>query len=292
MLKRIGLFLVTNFLVILTISLIMNILLPALGIKVEGYLGIAVFCGLFGMGGAFISLSISRWMAKRAYNIRLISSTEPDYNLRAIYDMVFRLSRAAGLKVMPEVGIYESPDPNAFATGPSKDSSLVAFSTGLLRSMSPKEVEAVAAHEISHITNGDMVTMTLLTGIANALVMFLARIITFAIDNFLRNDEGEGGLGFFARIFVVMALESVFMLIASIPLAAFSRAREYRADAGAAKLAGSTSMIQALQTLAKASNIPTQSDSFAMSKISSGRRISLWSTHPALEDRIARLSRM
>lgn len=292
MLKRIGLFLLTNLLVVVTIGLIMNVVLPAFGIRLEGFLGLAIFCGIFGMSGAFISLAISRWMAKRAYNIRLINSAEQDHNLRGVYDMVVRLSRNAGLKVTPEVGIYESPEPNAFATGPSKDKSLVAFSTGLLRSMSRQEVEAVVAHEITHITNGDMVTMTLLTGIANAFVMFFARLATMAIDNFLRDDDGEGGLGFIARIFVIMALETVFMMLASIPLAAFSRAREFRADAGAAKLAGSGSMIQALQTLADAAKIPTQKDSFVMSKISSNKRVSLWSTHPSIEDRIARLRRI
>ena len=289
MLKRIGLFLLTNMLVILTVSLILNIVLPMLGIRVQGAWGIAVFSGVFGMTGAFISLAMSRWMAKRAYNIQLVDGSTQDHRGREIYDMVVRLSRQAGLPAVPEVGIYQSAEPNAFATGPSKEKSLVAFSTGLLSSMEKIEVEAVAAHEVSHIANGDMVTMTLLTGVANALVMFLARIIAQLLDSFLRGDDDEGGLGFFGYIMTVMALETVLMLLASIPLAAFSRYREFRADAGAARITSPTAMASALQRLQKMAGVPQVKDSFAMAKISSTKRVSLFSTHPSLEDRIARL---
>ena len=292
MLKRVGLFLLTNLLVILTVSLILNIVLPMLGISPKGMTGLAVMCGVFGMVGAFISLSMSRWMAKRAYNIHLIQNSEQNYELRELYQMVARLSQQAGLPAVPEVGVYESPEPNAFATGPSKSSSIVAFSTGLLNAMNKEEVGAVAAHEISHISNGDMVTMTLLTGIANTLVMFLSRIIAGIIDSTLRGDDNEGGLGFFAYIIVVMALETVFMMLAMIPIAAFSRYREYKADAGSARLTSPTAMAQALKSLARAIEIPTQKDSFAIAKISSNRRVSLWSTHPSLQDRIARLQEM
>ncbi len=290
MLKRIGLFLLTNLLVILTVSLILNIALPMLGISPRGITGLAIMCGLFGMVGAFISLALSRWMAKKAYNIQLISANEQSYELREIYQMVVRLSKQAGLPAVPEVGVYESDEPNAFATGPSKSSSIVAFSTGLLRAMKKDEVEAVAAHEISHIANGDMVTMTLLTGIANALVMFLSRIIASLIDSFLKGDDDEGGLGFFAYIIVINLLETVFMLLAMIPIAAFSRYREYKADEGAARLTSPNAMANALKSLARAIEIPTHNDQFAIAKISSNRRVSLWSTHPSLEDRIARLT--
>jgi heat shock protein HtpX len=292
MFKRIGLFLLTNFLVIITVSLILNIVLPMLGISTRGITGLAIMCGVFGMVGAFISLAMSRWMAKKAYKIQIIKGNEQNYELREIYQMVTRLSKQAGLPAVPEVGVYQSPEPNAFATGPSKSKSIVAFSTGLLNSMNKNEVEAVAGHEISHIANGDMVTMTLLTGIANALVMFLSRVIAGIINNFLKGDDDEGGLGFFAYIMVVMLLESVFMLIASIPIAAFSRYREYKADAGAARLTSPSAMANALKSLARAVEIPTQKDSFAISKISSNRRASLWSTHPSIEERIARLQRM
>jgi heat shock protein HtpX len=206
--------------------------------------------------------------------------------------MVAKLSRQANLPAVPEVGIYESAEPNAFATGPSKNKSLVAFSTGLLSRMNRQEVEAVAAHEISHIANGDMVTMTLLTGIANALVMFLSRIIASVIDSALRGDDDEGGLGFFAYIMVVMALETFFMLLASIPIAAFSRYREFKADAGAAKLTSPREMATARRALAKVAEIPTHKDSYAIAKISSNRKVSIFSTHPSIEDRIARLEQM
>ncbi len=292
MLKRIGLFLLTNILVILTVSLILNVVLPMLGIRLAGAWGIAVFSGVFGMAGAFISLAISHWMAKRAYNIQLLDGSTQDYRGREIYDMMARLSRQAGLPAVPEVGIYQSAEPNAFATGPSKKKSLVAFSTGLLSSMERSEVEAVAAHEVSHIATGDMVTMTLLTGVANALVMFLARIIAQVFDSFLRGDDDEGGLGFFGYIITVMVLETVLMVLASIPLAAFSRLREYRADAGAASITSPGAMISALQRLQQAASLPQVKDSFAMAKISSPKRMSLFATHPPLEDRIARLRGM
>jgi heat shock protein HtpX len=289
MLKRIGLFLATNLLVILTVSLILNLLLPALGIEVRGAWGLAVFCGVFGMTGAFISLGISRWMAKRAYSIQLIDGNTRDPGAREIHAIVVRLARQAGLPAEPEVGVYQSNEVNAFATGPSKKKSLVAFSTGLLGSMNRQELEAVAAHEVSHIANGDMVTMTLLTGVANALVMFMARIIASLLNSFLSDEEG-GGLGFFGYIMVVMALETVFMLLASIPLAAFSRMREYRADGGAARLTSPSAMINALKRLGSAAGAPAIKDSMAIAKISSHRKVSLWSTHPSLEDRIRRLS--
>jgi len=292
MFKRIGLFLLTNLLVVITVSLILNIALPMLGIRPDGIMRLAIMCGLFGMMGAFISLAMSRWVAKSAYGIYVIQPNDQNFQYREIYNMVAKLSRQANLPAVPEVGIYESAEPNAFATGPSKNKSLVAFSTGLLSRMNRQEVEAVAAHEISHIANGDMVTMTLLTGIANALVMFLSRIIASVIDSALRGDDDEGGLGFFAYIMVVMALETFFMLLASIPIAAFSRYREFKADAGAAKLTSPREMANALRALAKVAEIPTHKDSYAIAKISSNRKVSIFSTHPSIEDRIARLEQM
>lgn len=292
MFKRIGLFLLTNLLVVITVSLILNIVMPMLGIRPDGIMRLAVMCGLFGMMGAFISLAMSRWVAKSAYGIYVIQPNDQNFQYREIYNMVAKLSRQANLPAVPEVGIYESAEPNAFATGPSKSKSLVAFSTGLLSRMNRQEVEAVAAHEISHIANGDMVTMTLLTGIANALVMFLSRIIASVIDSVLRGDDEEGGLGFFAYIMVVMALETFFMLLASIPIAAFSRYREFKADAGAAKLTSPREMANALRALAKVAEIPTHKDSYAIAKISSNRKVSIFSTHPSIEDRIARLEQM
>ncbi|MCL1865685.1 MAG: protease HtpX [Spirochaetes bacterium] len=291
MLKRIGLFLLTNFLVIMTVSIILSVVLPMLGIDPSGVAGLAIMCGVFGMAGAFISLAISRWMAKRAYNIQIIKANEQNYQLREIYDMVARLSKKAGLPSVPEVGIYNSPEPNAFATGPTKKKSLIAFSTALLDSMDKREVEAVTGHEIAHISNGDMVTMTLLTGIVNALVMFLSRIIAAAINNFLKDDNG-GGLGFFAYFLVVNLLQTFFMILATIPLAAFSRYREYRADAGSAKTTSPQAMADALKALANGAQVQAKKDSFAIAKISSNRKVSLWATHPSIEDRVERLEKM
>jgi heat shock protein HtpX len=292
MLKRFGLFLLTNLLVMVTISVILNFVLPAFGIQLGGTTGLVVICGLFGMGGSFISLLISKWMAKRAYNLQLIDANTRDPNLRSIYDMIVQLAREAKLPKTPEVAVYEAPDPNAFATGPSKSDALVAFSTGLLRSMNEQEVRAVAAHEISHIANGDMVTMTLLTGVANTFVMLFSRIIAYGIDMALRDDNGRGGLGFMAYFVVVFVLDTVFMLLASLPLAAFSRWREFRADAGGARLTSPHAMAGALQRLKEFADVPTPKDSFVTAKISSGRRVSLWASHPSLDDRIARLRKM
>lgn len=292
MFKRVGLFLLTNILVVITIGVLMGIILPMFGIRLEGFMGLAIFCGIFGMSGAFISLAISRWMAKKAYKIQLITGNETNYELRELYQMVARLSKQAKLPEIPEVGIYQSNEPNAFATGPSKSSSIVAFSTGLLNNMNKNEVEAVASHEISHIANGDMITMTLLTGVVNTLVMFLSRVIAGIINNFL-SEDGEGGLGFFAYIMLVLTLDAIFMIFASIPIAAFSRYREYRADAGAARLSSPSAMASALKTLgAAAQQMQTQKDSFAIAKISSTRKVSLWATHPPIEARIKRLERM
>jgi heat shock protein HtpX len=292
MLKRIGLFLLTNLLVIITVGIILSILQGVFGISGSGITGLAILCGVFGMVGAFISLALSRIVAKSVYNIYVIEPDDPNFQYRELYNMVVRLSRQANLPSVPEVGIYQSPEPNAFATGPTKNRSIVAFSTGLLASMNKEEVEAVAGHEISHIANGDMVTMTLLTGIANALVMFLARIIATVIDNALRGDDKEGGLGFFGYIMVVSLLETFFMLLASIPIAAFSRYREFRADEGSAKLTSPRTMANALRAIARAAGMPTPKDSFAIAKINSNRKVSLFSTHPSIEDRIARLEQM
>lgn len=286
MAKRVVLFLTVNLLVVLTVSLILGVALPFLGIQVGGSVwGLALFCGVFGMVGAFISLAISRWSAKRAYRIQLVEAAHP------VHEMVARLARDAGLPVTPEVGIYESPEPNAFATGPRKEKALVAFSSGLLSSMDRAELEAVAGHEISHIANGDMVTMALLMGVANALVMFVARLAAFAIDNFLRNDEGGGGLGFLGYIFVVMALESVLMILAYIPISYFSRQREFRADHGSARLTSPGAMARALQSLEEARPVRglAENHAMALAKIYSRKRVSLWSTHPSTEERIMRL---
>ncbi len=287
MAKRVLLFLVTNALVVVMVGLIMNLVLPLLGIDPRSQIGfLAIFCGIFGMVGAFVSLLISRWIAKKTYGVRLVRPKRGGAEAQ-LHEMISKLTRSAGIP-MPEVGIYDSPEPNAFATGPSKKRSLIAFSTGILRTMNERELKAVAAHEVSHIANGDMVTMTLLTGIANAFVMFFARIIATVIDSMLSDDEG-GGLGYFAYIAIVFMLESVFMILASIPLAWFSRRREFRADRSAADLTTKQDMAAALARLGELSGVPTRRDAFSMAKISDTKKASLFATHPPLEKRIQAL---
>jgi heat shock protein HtpX len=284
--KRIFLFLLTNFAVVLTLTLVVG-LLGLGGINVGGSdLGsLAVFCLVWGMGGAFISLQMSRWFAKRATGVRLIDGRSGDSHLDWLHQTVGRLTRQANLP-MPQVGVYDSPEVNAFATGPSKSRSLVAVSTGLLRSMRPEEVEGVLAHEVAHIANGDMVTMTLLQGVMNAFVMFLARVIASVLTR--SGDERRGGGSYFL---VVMVLQIVLGILGSLVTAWFSRHREFRADAGGAHLAGRERMVGALRRLAANHElVDTQHQALATMKINGVRGwMSLLSTHPPLEERIAAL---
>lgn len=298
MFKRIGLFLAVNFLVIITLSVVTSVLgirpyLTAYGIDYQALLG---FCLVWGMGGAFISLAISRMVAKFAMGVQVIKEDTRDPMLQQLLQTVHSLSKSAGLPKMPEVGIYDSPEINAFATGPTKSRALVAVSTGLLSRMGREEVEGVLGHEVAHIANGDMVTMTLIQGVVNAFVMFLARALAFVISQAMRgdrDDERGGGMSYFAHHMLVMLLEMVFMVLGSIVVASFSRWREFRADSGGARLAGRESMIAALKGLQRNyERIDTASQpAIQTMKISgrSGGLMRLFSTHPALEVRIARL---
>ena len=285
--KRIFLFLVTNLAVILTLSVVVS-LLGLGGVGVGGYdLGsLAVFCLVWGMGGSFISLQISRWIAKRATGVHLIDGSSGDSQLNWLHQTVGRLTRQANLP-MPEVGVYESPEVNAFATGPSKSRSLVAVSSGLLRSMRPEEVEGVLAHEVAHIANGDMVTMTLLQGVMNAFVMFFARVIASVVTR--SDDERRGGGGMY--FLVVMVLQIVLGILASLVTAWFSRHREFRADAGGAHLAGRERMVGALRRLAANHQLVDPShQALATMKINGlPGWMAMFSTHPPIEDRIAAL---
>lgn len=285
-LKRIGIFLLTNFLVMMAISIVINLL----GLSMEGMWGMLVLCAMFGMGGSFISLLLSKSMAKWGYKIQILKPGVSHPKATFLLSAIESMAAERGIKT-PEIGIYNSADANAFATGASANGALVAFSSGLVDRLSEDELAAVAGHELTHITNGDMVTMTLLMGVANTFVMFFARILTFAIDNALRDDRG-GGLGYFGYVMVVTILQNVLMLLAYIPISAFSRWREYRADAGAAKLAGAGSMIEALRQISAAYAPEKRSDSYALAKINNKRRVSLFATHPSIEDRIARLQAM
>jgi heat shock protein HtpX len=248
---------------------------------------LAIFSLLWGMGGAFISLQMSRWIAKRATGVRLIDGRSGNATLDWVHATVARQARQANLPI-PEVGVYESPEVNAFATGPSRSRSLVAVSSGLLRSMNQDEVEAVLAHEVSHIGNGDMVTMTLLQGVINAFVMFFARLIAYAVT---RSDSRDGGGGMY--FIVVIVLQIALGILGSIVTAWFSRQREFRADAGAATLAGRDRMVAALRRLAANHEmVDTQHQALATMKINgTGRWMVFFSTHPPIEARIAALQR-
>jgi heat shock protein HtpX len=289
MAKRIVLFLVTNLLVVLTLSVVLSVL------GVGRYAGpggldiraLAIFCLVWGMGGAFISLQISRWMAKRATGLQLVDGSARSGEAAWLYQTVERLTRQANLP-MPEVGIYDSPEVNAFATGPSKSRSLVAVSTGLLRGMRQNEVEGVLAHEVAHIANGDMVTMTLIQGVMNAFVMFFARLIA----SFLRGSSRDSNGGYAANYLVVFVLEIGLGILGSMVTAWFSRQREFRADYGGATLAGRGNMLAALQRLAANQRlIDPRHEALATMKISGAPKnyMMLFSTHPPLEQRIAAL---
>jgi len=281
--KRMSIFLLTNFLVMAAISIIISLL----GFRMEGLWGLLILCAMFGMGGSFISLMLSKSMAKWSYKVQIIKPGIAHPKAAFLLSAINNMAEQQGIKA-PEVGIYNSPDANAFATGASANSALIAFSTGILDKLGEDELAAVAGHELSHITNGDMVTMTLLMGIVNTFVMFFARIIAFAIDNSLRDNRG-GGLGFFGYFMVVTLLQNGLMLLAYIPISAYSRFREFRADAGAAKLTGAVPMIEALRKISMAYHPEKRSDSYALAKINNRRKVSLFSTHPSMEARIERL---
>lgn len=305
MFRRVGLFLVTNILVMVIGSLVINLILSAIGGGAEGaqyrgfgadYTSLMVICGVYGMLGSFISLWMSKWIAKMAYGVQIVDAQGPQ---RELVQTIHAYASKAGLTKMPEVGIYQSDDINAFATGPSRNNSLVAVSSGLLNRMGHDEVEGVLAHEVAHIANGDMVTMALVQGIVNAFVMFLSEIFTRIVDNFFRDEDGRGGLGFFGYFIVRNILHVAFGFATAPVVFWFSRYREYRADAGGARLAGKNKMIAALEGLKRAYpqleevEVPRGSENFQTMQISSKRAFSaLFSTHPALDDRIQALKKV
>jgi heat shock protein HtpX len=297
--KRIVLFLVVNLAMVLTISLVLSLLGVQPYLRANGldYGSLMAFCFVWGMGGAFISLAISRMMAKWTMGVEIIDPNAPG-QIGDLVRTVHNLARAARLPAMPEVGIYDSPEVNAFATGPTKSRSLVAVSSGLLRTMSPAEVEGVLAHEISHVANGDMVTLTLIQGVVNAFVMFLARIAAYALQAALSNRDNDerdsrpvaGGWAFHLT---TMLFEFIFGIVGAMVVAFFSRWREFRADAGGARLAGREKMKAALQRLQSYSEdrIDDSQPALAAFKINGhrGGLMALLATHPPLEERIRRL---
>lgn len=287
--KRIALFILTNIAVMVVFSIALNIIFALLGIQdTRSIAGLAIFAGLFGFGGAFFSLYISKWMAKRSTGAQVIENPRNE-NERWLLETVERQAKTAGIG-MPEVAIYDSPDMNAFATGASKNNSLVAVSTGLLTSMSRDEVEAVLGHEVSHIANGDMVTLTLIQGVVNTFVIFFARLIAQAISSFVaRNDEEGEGLGFLAYTGVVIVLEIMFGLLASIVVNWFSRKREFDADAGGAYLTSPQTMANALRRLQKGHQPQMEGQLAAFAINGKNSVMELFMSHPPLEKRIAAL---
>jgi heat shock protein HtpX len=294
----VGLFLAVNLLVLLTISLVLALLGVNRRLGGQGYGALLAFCFVWGMGGAFISLALSRLMAKWMMGVQVIPSDTDDPRARELVALVHELAQRAGLPVMPEVGVFDSPELNAFATGPSRSRALVAVSTGLLQNMRRNEVQGVLAHEITHVANGDMVTMTLIQGVINAFVMFFARLAAFAVSNALRRDNDERP-SFFLQYLLVMVFEVVFSLFGSIVVCWFSRWREFRADAGGARFAGRENMIAALRALQRSTAAGPEmaaagggDNAFKTLQIngsSGGLLHLLFSTHPPLESRIAAL---
>ncbi|OZA29811.1 MAG: zinc metalloprotease HtpX [Hydrogenophilales bacterium 17-64-11] len=286
--KRIVLFLATNMAIVLVLSVTMRILgvepyLTANGLNLTSLL---IFAAVMGFGGSFISLAISKWTAKKSMGVRVIEAPSNSTEFWLV-DTVRKYAADAGVK-MPEVGIFDSPQVNAFATGMSKNSSLVAVSSGLLQQMTREEAEAVLGHEIAHIANGDMVTLALIQGVVNTFVMFLSRVIGYAVDKLVFKTERGTGPAFFVTMIIA---ELVLGVLASIIVMWFSRKREFRADRGGASLAGRGAMIAALERLNSLhpAPLPEKMAAFGISGGGASGIKRLFMTHPPLEERIAAL---
>ncbi|MWN05284.1 protease HtpX [Gilliamella sp. Pas-s95] len=280
---RVGLFILTN----LAVMFVFGIILSILGVDSHSTLGLLIFAAIFGFGGSFISLLLSKRMALRSVGGKII--TQPSNNQEQwLFDVVRRLSADLNIK-MPDIAIYDAQDVNAFATGATKNRSLVAVSSGLLNAMTQDEAEAVIGHEMSHIANGDMVTMTLLQGVLNTFVIFISRILASVVAQAL--DDRNRGLSQLAYFLIVMVFETVFGILASLIAMWFSRYREFHADAGSAKLVGSTKMIAALEKL-KTSYEPNEDASilaFCINGAKKAKFSELFMSHPPLEKRIEAL---
>ena len=278
--KRVALFIATNLAILFVLGIVLSILMPVLGLNSASNSGLLFMCAVFGMGGSFISLLMSKMIAKRSVGARVIEN--PSTNEETwLVNTVRRQAELAGIG-MPEVAIYDSPEINAFATGANKNNALVAVSTGLIRSMNRDEAEAVLGHEVSHVANGDMVTLTLIQGVLNTFVYFFARIVA--------NMVNRGNNSAFTYLMTVMAFQAIFGILASIIVMGFSRYREYRADSGGADLAGRQKMIAALERL-KSNQTDSQLDGQLTAFGISGKRAwsELFMSHPPLEKRIAAL---
>ncbi|MEZ4873048.1 MAG: protease HtpX [Bdellovibrionales bacterium] len=289
MLKRVTFFLAVNILVLLTISIAFSVIGAQFGVDVSSYQGLILWCGLLGFTGSFVSLFASKWMAKTFHGVQIVDPKTNDHRLRFVVEKVHQHARKANIKTMPEVGVYDSPEVNAFATGPSKNNSLVAVSTGILQAMNDDELEGVIAHEVAHVANGDMVTMTLIQGVINTLVLLAAHIVSRLIAS---NSDNRGGS--VSQFFIFYGLQIVFGLLGAIVVNWFSRWREFRADAGSARLAGRDKMIAGLRRLQSTLDyVDTEDKAVQTLKINNktgGIMAALFSTHP-LDERIARLER-
>lgn len=286
--KRVFLFVVTNLGVLIALSVVAHLFGITDIISAQGmnYGGLLAFAALFGFGGAFLSLVISKWSAKMAVGARVIEHPTTATEIWLL-DTVERQAALAGIR-KPEVAIYESDEVNAFATGMSRNNALVAVSTGLLQRMTRDEAEAVLGHEVSNVANGDMVTLTLIQGVLNTFVIFIARAVGWFVDRTILKNEGGPGIGYYVTFFV---LEIALGILASGIVMWFSRRREFRADQGGATLAGRRKMIAALERLQSFQESPKLPDRVAAFGISGGRKgwMSFFSSHPPLDDRIASL---
>jgi len=286
--KRIVLFLATNLAIVLVLSISMRLLgvepyLNAQGLNLGALL---IFAAVMGFGGAFISLAISKWMAKKSVGAQVITAPRTPTE-QWLVQTVARQAQAAGIR-MPEVAIWESPDVNAFATGMSKNSALIAVSTGLLQTMTREEAEAVLGHEMAHVANGDMVTLALIQGVVNTFVLFLSRVIGHTVDRVIFRTENGHGPAFWVTVIIA---DLVLGILASIIVMWFSRQREFRADDGGARLAGRGAMVAALERLASLhpQPLPDKLAAFGIAGGGAGGIKRLFMTHPPLAERIAML---
>jgi heat shock protein HtpX len=293
MFKRIALFLITNLAIVFVLSIVLNLLGVGSMLDQQGagidLGGLVVFAAVFGFGGSLISLVISKWTAKRMTGARVITQPASEVE-RWLLEVVRRQADKAGIG-MPEVAIYDAPDINAFATGMRRNSALVAVSTGLLRAMDRNEAEAVLAHEVSHVANGDMITLALIQGVVNTFVIVASRVVGHLVDRVVFKTERGHGPGFYITS---MIAQLVFGILASMVVCWFSRQREFRADAGSASLAGREKMIGALEKLrltAGQPHLPDQMAAFGISGAAGGGLKRLFMTHPPLEERIEALRR-
>jgi len=286
--KRILLLLATNFAILFVASITLRLLglEPWLNSNGINFNSLLVVGAVIGFGGAFVSLALSKWVAKRMMGVRVIAEPRGEQDMWLV-ETVRRLSSQAGIG-MPEVGVFDSPSPNAFATGARRDASLVAVSSGLLQRMNRREVEAVLGHEITHVANGDMVTLTLIQGVVNTFVFVASRVIGDVVDRVVfRNERGQGP----AFFITTLVAQLVLSFLATMVVMWFSRQREFRADGGGARLAGTQNMIAALESLGRvhAESLPEKMAAFGISGGKAGGLMRLFMSHPPIEERIAAL---